>query len=846
MTQKRTLVALLTVAGLALPALAQDSISLLGGLPGDAEDPWDLTGQCHTYQVDLAPGIGSWPGTRYGIAPLMKSSKVNSTTPSGPGVLGYFTSIISAQQISTDLVIDQLGGPGGAPFARWHADAASRAYGVNNPQNLPANFPPVVFPAGDVGNQFGAAFSEFSTDNGGKNYGGIVSGVVQYKSDYPNRLYVYRNMAAVNEAANGGGAGIGTTATVAFGSVDANGNTYIRSDDFGLSGTPAITGDSIERIRILNRNCASINQILGVVHAFGPTTSTDPASTDVIVDSSPIVHTTPGNIPQSLAAAPSGVYSGLTFGATLEYGPAAPVASTVAYRGVSPNSRGCVYTTTHTFPAVDPAGGSVATQACLARDAADTLADHIAVWGVDPLGNVTGNLLIELPPAGLGVANYLNDPCNPTGLGTFPTGTSALGVDSTYGHYASQVAFNGGNGQVAVGTDPVTGNLLIAAVVYNGDSSGPAGGGVGSDNPVNGIVLTRVNQNTGAVLNWELVAYIDEFFPFGGPPLFGSYSPIHGDFGNDGIASTGDPGEFDGVLDVNPGSPTYDAPIGELRTLAEASNLSRFGPSMSTPSFDSMGNLYFVSNVALNKITRDALGNPIPGTEFLDLDTALIKAHYNEDCGGWRLERMLELGSVFKGRNSATNYQIQFIETADSNSVSSGAFWSGNVMSRTWSDSILGTGALSLRNGTYDNAALGGLILSAEMVYDADQDNDFNDPSSTNNLDLGSLDESYNTALYIGYRPCSADMTTQGAAAGNPLYGVPDEAVTAADIQFYVNLYVSGDDRADLTTAGAAAGTTLYRIPDGAITASDIQLYVNDYVAGCDNKAVNPVNPVQP
>jgi len=839
MRMKTTLVATVAVAGLALPALAQDSISLLGGLPGDALSPWSLTDQCHTYQVDLAPGIGSWPGTRFGIAPLLKGSKVNSTNlnPNGdPAAVGFFTSIISAQGISTDLAVRPLGGP----YARWHADGALRAYGIG-PNNAPPNFPMVSFPAGDTGEQFGAAFAEFSTDDGGQSYSGAIAGVVQYRPDTPNRLYVYRNTAAINESANGAG----TTATVGFGSIDADGNMYIRSDDFSLTGAPAITGDSTERVRILNRNCTLLNQIVGVVHAFGPTTSTDPTSTDVLVDSSPTIHTTPGNIPASLAGG-SGIGSVLTFNATLEYGPAAPLASTTAYRTGSPNSRGGVATTTRVFPVLNVGGGAVATQACLARDAADTVADHIAVWGVDPLGNVTGNLVFELPPAGLGGTNYLNDPCNPTGLGTFPTGVSSLGVDSTYGHYASQVAYNGGNGQVAVGKDPQSGELLVAACVYNGDASAPAGGGTGTDNPVNAIILTRLNQNTGAIINWELVAYIDEFFPFGGPPLFGTYSPIWGDFGNDGIAATGDPGEFDGILDVNPGSPTYDAPIGELRTLAEASGLSVFGPSMSAPSFDSMGNLYFVSNVALNKITRDALGNPIPGTEFLDLDTALIKAHYNRDCGGWRLERMLELGSVYKGRNSATNYQIQFITTADSNSISSGAFWSGNVMSRTWADSVLGTGALLPRNGSYDNAALGGMILSAEMVYDADQDGDFNDPSSSNNTDFTTLDESYNTALYIGYRPCYADVTTQGAAAGNPLYGVPDEDVTGADIQYYVNLYIAGDDRADITTAGAAAGTTLYRIPDGAITGADIQLYVNDYTAGCDNRAVNPVDPVQP
>ena len=82
--------------------------------------------------------------------------------------------------------------------------------------------------------------------------------------------------------------------------------------------------------------------------------------------------------------------------------------------------------------------------------------------------------------------------------------------------------------------------------------------------------------------------------------------------------------------------------------------------------------------------------------------------------------------------------------------------------------------------------------------------------------------------------PCSdADITTQGAGLGDPNYGVPDGAITAADIQFYVNLYTSADPAADVTTQGAGVGDPNYGVPDGAVTAADIQYYVNLYVAGC-------------
>ena len=89
------------------------------------------------------------------------------------------------------------------------------------------------------------------------------------------------------------------------------------------------------------------------------------------------------------------------------------------------------------------------------------------------------------------------------------------------------------------------------------------------------------------------------------------------------------------------------------------------------------------------------------------------------------------------------------------------------------------------------------------------------------------------TLLHIP-TPCSAaDLTTQGAAAGNTNFGMPDGLVTAADIQYYVNLYVLGDLNADLTTQGAGSGDPGFGVPDGLVTAADIQFYVNLYVTGC-------------
>jgi len=91
------------------------------------------------------------------------------------------------------------------------------------------------------------------------------------------------------------------------------------------------------------------------------------------------------------------------------------------------------------------------------------------------------------------------------------------------------------------------------------------------------------------------------------------------------------------------------------------------------------------------------------------------------------------------------------------------------------------------------------------------------------------------TLLSVVGEPCSAaDVTTQGAGAGDPEFGVPDGAVSAADINFFVNAWIIGDTAvADLTTTGAGIGDPGYGTPDGEVTGADIQFYVNLWILGC-------------
>lgn len=79
---------------------------------------------------------------------------------------------------------------------------------------------------------------------------------------------------------------------------------------------------------------------------------------------------------------------------------------------------------------------------------------------------------------------------------------------------------------------------------------------------------------------------------------------------------------------------------------------------------------------------------------------------------------------------------------------------------------------------------------------------------------------------------CRADVTTQSAPAGDPLFGQPDGIITGADIQYYVNLWFALDLEADLT--GTVPETDpLFGVPDGFVTGADILFYSNMWAPGC-------------
>jgi hypothetical protein len=305
----------------------------------------------------------------------------------------------------------------------------------------------------------------------------------------------------------------------------------------------------------------------------------------------------------------------------------------------------------------------------------DGATDNLMIFGLDEDGNVTGSLRLDLPSS-------IDDSCD---------GGMTLDGSPGFDHYHSQVAFRGGNGQVSMTIDQ-QGNLLVAA-----QADHPADGG--PDWPVNVIAVAKIDAK--GEVSWTLAGFNDL---------------------TSGVAGTGKP--------IRAGS--GGAIIGRMVTIDLVTGGSPFGPSVSAPMFDSVGNCYFLSAMELFDIEGKSR-----------FTSGLLRAVYNPEDFCYELELLWTLGDVFSGANSKRDYLIAFAAIADSNSVDSGTAWSQNIIETAH------TGMSTEGLETSDPRTLGGLIISADIIYDWDQ-------SKTFETCVGAAgspefeDQRYNTVLYIG------------------------------------------------------------------------------------------------
>ncbi len=630
------------------PAFGQESVSAQQGLPGDAVSAYDVGEQRNNYVVDLQSFRTSW-GTVFGIAPIVKASK-DSASPQT-----FFNAQMSAQAASNTLLTN-------VPFAFSSYDSWSgQGFGVNGNPNL--NNPGTsVNTTGRTGNQFGVLFAEF-----GGNSNNIIGGVVNYQTTNPGRLFVSRINAAVN-----GSDGTCNIAQVGVGGVDSNGNAYFRADDFGVMPSCGallkLTANNYYRVRMLARNTSSLN-------ILNAATASDVAATDVLLSGNTIVHNTPNCIPQSVIGRPCLIGTNFSNRYVREQSLGSTIADFTHRDPIVTDHTGNISYTHSNFVFLGSTNGVSAMLAKTGGSGSPT--DTINVWGLGTNAGVTGTLALTLPNSTIVDSCTGFDPRN-TGLG-----------QNEFDQYHSQVAFRGGNGQVALGVDQA-GRLLAAAEVSYPTRVAP-------NNPFNYIAVARTDSN--GQTTWTIAAYsLDGAFAARGKPI------LDGPGGNI---------------------------IGYLTGLGNVTNGSPIGPSISCPMMDSVGNLYFLAAVEILK-------GPIS-----NFGTGLIRAVYNSDMFCYDLELVLDSGDVFLGRSSNTNYQIRFLSIADTDSISSGSVFSSNIIQ----SAHRGIDPSALASRSPDT--LGGLVLAAEIIYDVNGDGNFVKLTGMTG-DPNTPDQDYNVLLYVG------------------------------------------------------------------------------------------------
>jgi len=267
--------------------------------------------------------------------------------------------------------------------------------------------------------------------------------------------------------------------------------------------------------------------------------------------------------------------------------------------------------------------------------------------------------------------------------------SNSVGTVQQFSQHLDQTSFQGGSAQVALGSDQA-GNLLAAAEVTYGLSAVlPTGGPFNQPNRY--LAVSRTDPISGTT-TWSVAAW------------------------------TRDTGTaIDGKTIFQNGT----TPIGMLRTFV-APHVPAPGPTLSAPMIDSVGNVWFLGSYELTATAGTVL-------------VGLFRAVYDAATFSYKLELVVTEGQTFAGRNSGRNYRLDAITLSDANSISSGTAWSGNIMEQSYMNTPVG--ALN----TDDARTLGGIVISARILYD----NDNNGQYLLSSLNPGSPDEDYNVLLFV-------------------------------------------------------------------------------------------------
>lgn len=680
------------------PALGQDSVSKIHGLPGDAVSAWLPIEQENDYVVDLSAIHSSW-GNVFGVAPLVKASSLRDTAPN------FFNKRLSAQALSTLLVNN-------APFARssyMYWDASGDGVNDDPARNDPGTS---LGTAGFSGYQFGWGLSEYGSgtpDLSGSpaSLNNVIAGVANFLPGRPSRIYVTRIAAAVNGIAENC-----NLSQFGVGAVDENGSIDFRADGPGpglTCGTyVGLQSNNYLRVRSLARAAG-----LDVISSSG---GSDAGATDWLLALSADVNNTPNLIPPLVAGRP--VLYGTNFAKEYIYEQTAGSTTITApgahfAPGVTDHRGAAAYYPTN-LPALFP--GSTSGTAGILAYASAGFADTINLWGLLSDGTYVAPRAITLP-------TLISDPAQPSWNNTIIAGTQQ------FDHYHSQTAFRGGSSQVALGVDQA-GDLLTAAVVYY---AGPFVPPALTANTNRNNYIAVAKTTPAGVTTWTVAAWTAE--------------------------ATAGP--------ISDGKTIYQNGTTAVGRLSGAA----FGPCFSAPMIDSVGNVWFLGEMTMNSA---------PGTTVV----GLLRAVLDPASFSYTLELVFKEGDVVQGRNSATAYQIRYLEVTDGDSVSSGTAFSANISSAA--DRNMSSAGLS----TGDARTLGGMVIHASIIYDVNGDGQFIPSTGTSGVP-GSPDEDYEVLLYVG---ASQDCNGNGIPDDSDILdgtsndlnanGIPDECEGLTGVTF--------------------------------------------------------------
>ncbi len=432
MKNRTRIAAIVLAAGIAAPAIAQDSVTTTPFV-SDVVSDYTLTEQVNTYVLDLDEFTSSW-GQSYGIGTLMKAPKDG---------LGTFQSdLLGAHNLSSDV---RTGVP--LPYQTYSV-WNSAGPGINGAINTA---PTDIQPGLTNTCQMSYGVTTFS---GAKN--GILGGYINYDPADPSRLYVSRVVTALNSTFQGE-----DTASFGLGRTDADGNLIFRADPFGAdstAGNETVVGNNILRVNLGARSNGVLNDIRepgGAIDGLDGITFGDTG--DLINNADGVTNTIPTVIPASATGTVSKSWN-LRFGTAVYENPVNTITDSLGANedpGIS-NTRGAINGVVDTlFP------NTVATMGCLAN-VNGSQRTAVNLWGVDATGAVTATSSHSFPQS-ITDANGFNI-------------NTIAGFHEFQGVYGS-VNFNG-TAQVAM-CEAIDGNFLVAGnATFNasnngsGDSSG--------------------------------------------------------------------------------------------------------------------------------------------------------------------------------------------------------------------------------------------------------------------------------------------------------------------------------------------------------------------------------------